>query len=180
MPWVDLKVVAMISTSSKLRLNQKKNIRLYARIDKNLTLCPVQSRLRQIYHGQLYARVDLNPMPESALSPVSGTLDLASGFRSSLSRSVMRKDDVFTRTVIILIVRCTAYLAQSKGFLCYSSDKESKSHGIFHAQLLVNVSRCLHTVQKAFIKRTVSRNLEMVNVYLALPKSAAGSLKLRN
>jgi hypothetical protein len=41
-------------------------------------LCPLQSRLQHIYHGQPYARVDLNPMPESTLSPQSGTLDSAS------------------------------------------------------------------------------------------------------
>ncbi len=37
----------------------------YAGADYNLTLCPHQSRLEHIYHGQPYARVDLNPMPES-------------------------------------------------------------------------------------------------------------------
>jgi hypothetical protein len=36
----------------------------------NLTLCPLQSRLQHIYHGQPYARVDFIPR--------SGTLDLAS------------------------------------------------------------------------------------------------------
>jgi hypothetical protein len=43
----------------------------YAGVDYscNLTLCPLQSRLQRIYHGQPYARVDLNPMPESSLSP---------------------------------------------------------------------------------------------------------------
>jgi hypothetical protein len=50
----------------------------YAGVDYNLTLCPLQSRLQHIYIGQPYARVDLNPMPESTLSPQSGTLDLAS------------------------------------------------------------------------------------------------------
>ncbi len=34
----------------------------YAGIDYNLTLCPLQSRLQHIYHGQPYARVDLSPM----------------------------------------------------------------------------------------------------------------------
>jgi hypothetical protein len=49
-------------------------------VDYNLTLCPLQRRLQlqHIYHGQPYARIDLNPMPESTLSPQSGTLDLAS------------------------------------------------------------------------------------------------------
>jgi hypothetical protein len=44
----------------------------YAGIDYNLTLCPLQSRLQHVYHGQPYARVDLNPMPESTLSPSQG------------------------------------------------------------------------------------------------------------
>ncbi len=38
-------------------------------VDYNLTSCPLQSRLQHIYYGQPYARVDLNPMPESTLSP---------------------------------------------------------------------------------------------------------------
>jgi hypothetical protein len=42
----------------------------YAGVDYNLTLCPLQSRLQHIYHGQQYARVDLNPMPEFTLFPV--------------------------------------------------------------------------------------------------------------
>ncbi len=44
----------------------------YAGIDYNLTLCPLQSRLKHIYLGQPYASVDLNPMPESTLSPSQG------------------------------------------------------------------------------------------------------------
>jgi hypothetical protein len=54
----------------------------YAGVDYNLTLCPLQSRLQHIYHGhgQLYARVDLSPIPESTLSPQSGTFVLVSGF----------------------------------------------------------------------------------------------------
>jgi hypothetical protein len=36
----------------------------------NITICPIQCRLRLIYHGQPYARVDFIPQ--------SGTLDLAS------------------------------------------------------------------------------------------------------
>ncbi len=48
----------------------------YAGVDYNLTIRPLQSRLQHIYHGQPYDRVNLNPMPESTLSPV-GTLDLA-------------------------------------------------------------------------------------------------------
>jgi hypothetical protein len=50
----------------------------YTGVDYNLTLCPLQSRLQHIYHGQPYAKVDLNPMLGSTLSPQSGTLDLAS------------------------------------------------------------------------------------------------------
>ncbi len=44
----------------------------YAGVDHNLAVCPdcpLQSRLQHIYHGQPYARVDLNPMPETNLSP---------------------------------------------------------------------------------------------------------------
>jgi hypothetical protein len=43
----------------------------YAGVDYNLTLCPLQSRLQQIYYGlgQPYARVDLNPICQSQLYP---------------------------------------------------------------------------------------------------------------
>ncbi len=40
----------------------------YAGVDYNLTLCPLQRRLQHIYHGQPYARVYLNPIPESTLT----------------------------------------------------------------------------------------------------------------
>jgi hypothetical protein len=50
----------------------------YAGVDYNLTLCQLQSRLQDIYHGRPYARVDIKPMPESTLSPQSETLHLAS------------------------------------------------------------------------------------------------------
>ncbi len=40
----------------------------YAGVDYNLTLCTLQGRLQHIYHGQPYARIDLNPMLESTLS----------------------------------------------------------------------------------------------------------------
>jgi hypothetical protein len=43
-----------------------------AGVDYNLTLCLLQSRLQHIYHGQPYARVDLNPMSASTLSPDQG------------------------------------------------------------------------------------------------------------
>ncbi len=42
----------------------------YARVDYNLNLCRLQNRLQHMYHGQPYARIDLNPMPE----PESTTL----------------------------------------------------------------------------------------------------------
>jgi hypothetical protein len=41
---------------------------LYAVVDYYLTLC----RLQHMYHREPYARVDLNPMPESTLSPSQG------------------------------------------------------------------------------------------------------------
>jgi hypothetical protein len=45
----------------------------YAGVDYNLTLCPLQSQLQRIYHGQPYARVYLNHIPESTfLSPSHG------------------------------------------------------------------------------------------------------------
>ncbi len=36
------------------------------------SIYPLQSPLQHIYHGQPYARVDHNPMPESTLSPSQG------------------------------------------------------------------------------------------------------------
>ncbi len=46
----------------------------YAGVDYNLALCPLQSRLQHIYlgSGQPYARVNVNPMPESTLFPIHG------------------------------------------------------------------------------------------------------------
>ena len=41
----------------------------FARVDYNITLCRLQSRLQYMYHGQPYARVDLNPVPESTGIP---------------------------------------------------------------------------------------------------------------
>ncbi len=64
---------ALVTSVAKLRPNPKKNmvygtlVFLYARAD-NLTLCPLQ----HIYHGQPYARVDLNPMPELTFLPSKG------------------------------------------------------------------------------------------------------------
>jgi hypothetical protein len=54
----------------------------YAGVDYNLALCPLQSRLQHIYHGQLYS------MLESTLAlyaivdfiPQSGNFDWVSGF----------------------------------------------------------------------------------------------------
>jgi hypothetical protein len=40
----------------------------YAGVDYNLTLCLLQ----HMYHAQPYNRVDLDPMPESTLSPSQG------------------------------------------------------------------------------------------------------------
>jgi hypothetical protein len=37
----------------------------YAKVDYNLTLCPLQSRLQHIYHWQPYARVDFMPQSEA-------------------------------------------------------------------------------------------------------------------
>jgi hypothetical protein len=42
------------------------------------TLCPHQSLPPHIYHGQSYARVDLNSHARVDFIPQSGTLDLAS------------------------------------------------------------------------------------------------------
>ncbi len=45
---------------------------LYAGVDYNFTLCPLQSRLQRVYHGQPYAGVDFTPMPDqSRLYPPS-------------------------------------------------------------------------------------------------------------
>jgi hypothetical protein len=50
----------------------------YNGVDNNLTLCPLQSRHQHIYHGQPYARVDLNSLRRVDLNSQSGTLDLSS------------------------------------------------------------------------------------------------------
>jgi hypothetical protein len=65
----------------------------YAGVDYNLTLCPLQSRLLQhIYHGQPYARVDLNPICQSRLHPQVR----AFGFGSVLARN--QKDGGWSQT----------------------------------------------------------------------------------
>ena len=51
---------------------------LYTGVVYNLTICLLQSRLKHIYHGQPYAKVDLNPMPELTLSPSQGLKIVAS------------------------------------------------------------------------------------------------------
>jgi hypothetical protein len=53
-------------------------------IDFNLTL----GRLQDMYHGQPYARVDLNPLPESTLSPNQGPRILASDVMAAKVSSV--------------------------------------------------------------------------------------------
>jgi hypothetical protein len=45
-------------------------MRPYAGVDHNITLC----RLQHMHHGKLYARVDINPMPESTLDPSQGRI----------------------------------------------------------------------------------------------------------
>ncbi len=50
-----------------LRPNPKKNM-VHGTLCRSCLLSRLQSRLQHIYHGQPYARVDLNPMPESTLS----------------------------------------------------------------------------------------------------------------
>jgi hypothetical protein len=44
----------------------------FAGVDYNLTLCRLLSRLQHIHHGQPHTWVDLNPIPESTLSPCQG------------------------------------------------------------------------------------------------------------
>ncbi len=64
---------------------------MYAGVDYNLTLCPLQSRLQLIYHEQLYAKVELNPMYSRVdFIPQTGTLDLA----SAIAYSGKYKDDL--------------------------------------------------------------------------------------
>jgi hypothetical protein len=51
----------------------------YAGVDYNLTLCPLQSRLQHIYHGQpLTLKSTLTLCQKVDFIPQSGTLDLAS------------------------------------------------------------------------------------------------------
>jgi hypothetical protein len=53
--------------------------------DYNLTLWPHQSRPQHLYHGQPYARVELNPMPESTLYPPSQGLFLKESATSDMT-----------------------------------------------------------------------------------------------
>ncbi len=50
----------------------------YAGVLSSTITSLVQCQLQHMYQGQTYARVALNPMPESTLYPPSGTWDLAS------------------------------------------------------------------------------------------------------
>ncbi len=50
-----------------------------AGVDQKLTLCPLQSLLQHVYHGQPYARGDLNSYARVDFILQSGILDLASG-----------------------------------------------------------------------------------------------------
>jgi hypothetical protein len=64
-------------TGSLLRPNLKKKNMVYmgpyAGVDYNSIVCPLQSRLQYLYHGQPYALINLlNPMPESTLSHSQG------------------------------------------------------------------------------------------------------------
>ncbi len=54
------------------RPNPKKNMEYGRDPLPELTLCLLQSRPQHIYHEQPYARVNLNPKPESTLSPSLG------------------------------------------------------------------------------------------------------------
>ncbi len=73
-----------------MRPNQKKNMvhGTLCRVDYNITLCPLQSRLQHIYHGQgqPYAKVDLNPMPESTLSPFGSGLSIQDSIRYHVAK----------------------------------------------------------------------------------------------
>ncbi len=63
-------------TDTRGRIQRKTWCMVYVGVDYNFTLCPLQSRLQHIYHGQPYARVDF--------IPPSGTLDLASAELSAM------------------------------------------------------------------------------------------------
>jgi hypothetical protein len=69
----------------------------HAVVDYNLTLSLLQSRLQHIYHGQNYARVDSNLMPESTLILCQSQLypsvrDLGFGLRITLKDVVLFLD----------------------------------------------------------------------------------------
>ncbi len=71
-------------------------------VDYNLTLCPLQGGLKHIYHGQPKAKVDLNPMPESTLSPFQGLWiwPLLSAFGFSSRQSVQAVSDISSNSVL--------------------------------------------------------------------------------
>ncbi len=68
---------------------QRKTWRMgpYAGVDYNIALCPLQSRLQHIYHGQPYAGVDLNPVPEST-TVYPAVRDLAIGLSLSAHKII--------------------------------------------------------------------------------------------
>ncbi len=72
------KIPALIRTSEGRIQRNTWCMAPYAGVDYNLTLCPLRSRLWQPYAG--VDRKAHNPMPESTLSPQSGSLDFASVF----------------------------------------------------------------------------------------------------
>jgi hypothetical protein len=51
----------------------------YAGVDYNLTLCPIQSRLQHIYHGQPYAKVDFIPQSKLWIWPLGSLKGLQIG-----------------------------------------------------------------------------------------------------
>ncbi len=70
----------------------------------NLTLCPLQSRLQDIYHGHPYARVDLNfTVCQSRLYLPVGTLDLASG----QINIVLLAHTTYSTEAEFLVILCT-------------------------------------------------------------------------
>jgi hypothetical protein len=60
--------VYMSSTEAESKEKHGVYKTLYAGVDYNLTLCPLQGRLQHLYHGQWALTIDdLLPMPESTL-----------------------------------------------------------------------------------------------------------------
>ncbi len=63
---------SLTGETTEAESKEKMVCRTCAGVDYNLTLCPLQSRLQHIYHGQSYAIFDFILQP--------GTLDLTTGF----------------------------------------------------------------------------------------------------